>query len=382
MKTLLATTLLASLCLTARNVGAQVNVYDVSPRLNTTLGNITTYGYADRTNSLTPKELRVNSYFFGDYGDPYYDQDPGFRALPAQSGFTPSGLPDGSYLSFDVMSDLQYWNGTGNVVTFGNVPAGETIQMYVPPSPTNPFVTMVGTGGGPYPRSGFPIAQSVDGTTGSAGGGSNPGYFHQHLWSELQAPSGTPADGIYLYELRVKLLESDQQTPYPGVAPSLPFFVLFDNNESLPQYQLAQDWVQTNLVPFGDFNRDHTTDVSDIQAMMDALKDLKAYKTNNQLTNFDLVAFGDVNQDGVVNNLDLQALSVYLANGGTGDTGFGSGSLTAVPEPQTFSLLIIGLLAFARVAHSSRLSLLAGCRVCSASTAISKFEPITSHGKS
>ena len=244
------------------------------------------------------------------------------------------------------MSDIQYWNGVGNVVTFGNVPAGETIQMYVPPNPTNPFVTTVGTGGGPYPRSGFPIGQVVDGTTGSPTGGSNPGYMHQHLWSELQAPNGaTPADGIYLYELRVKLLESDQQTPYPGVAPSLPFFVMFDNNESLAQYQLAQNWVQNNLVPFGDFNRDGVTSVADISAMMNALSDLHTYEANHQLTDFDLMAFGDVNQDGKINNLDLQTLISYLANGGTGDTGSGAagGALTVVPEPASCLLMAIGL---------------------------------------
>ena len=342
MKYFLRLFLLLDLGITASTVCAQISVYDVSPRLNTTLGNITTYGYADRTNSLTPNELRINSYFFGDYGDPYYDQDPGFRALPAQSGKIPSGLPDGSWLSFDVMSDLQYWNGTGTV-TFGNVPAGETIQMYVPPSPTYPFVTTVGAGGGPYPRSGFPIAEVVDGTTGSPNGGSNPGYFHQHLWSELQAPNGaTPADGVYLYELRVKLLESDQQTPYPGVAPSLPFFVMFDNNESLATYQAAQSWVQANLVPFGDFNRDGVTTAADVSAMLAALSDLNTYKANHQLTDFDLMAFGDVNQDGVIDNRDVQALITYLANGGTGDTGLGSGSLAVVPEPATSALFALG----------------------------------------
>ena len=325
--------------ITARPLVAQVNVYDVSPRLNTSLGRLVTYGYADRTNSLTPNELRVNSYFFGDYDDPYFDQDPGFRALSAQSGKTPSGLPDGSYLSLDVMSDLQYWNGSGNVA-FGNVPAGESIEMYLPPSPPQaPNLTFISTGGGPYPRSGFPIGQITDGS-----GPGDPGFMHVHLWSELQARSGTPDDGIYLYELRIKLLQSDRQTPYPGVAPSLPFFVLFDNNESLATYTAAQNWVQANLVPFGDFNRDGVTTAADVSAMMTALSDLNTYKANNQLTNFDVEAFGDVNQDGVIDNRDVQALITYLSNGGTGDTG--QGSLSTVAEPAGWVLISWGFAMF------------------------------------
>ncbi|HEY2760434.1 MAG TPA: dockerin type I domain-containing protein, partial [Pirellulales bacterium] len=135
-------------------------------------------------------------------------------------------------------------------------------------------------------------------------------------------------------------LQSDAQTPYPGVAPSLPFFVLFDNNENLATYTAAQNWVQTNLVPFGDFNRDGITTPADVSAMISALNNLSAYKTNNQLTDFDLQAFGDINQDGLIDNRDVQALLTYLADGGTGDTGLGSESVSAVPEPSSRILLL------------------------------------------
>jgi hypothetical protein len=46
--------------------------------------------------------------------------------------------------------------------------------------------------------------------------------------------------------------------------------------------------------------------------------------------------------DGSINNLDLQALITYIANGGTGSNAPGGGSLTAVPEPGTCVLMVIG----------------------------------------
>ena len=96
-------------------------VEDVSPRVQ--LGRIATYGYDDAGDSssnpvyLTPKPLRVFPYVFGDFadtiGDPYFDNFPGIHALSSanQQGYIPSGLPTGSIVSFDVLSDLKFWNG-------------------------------------------------------------------------------------------------------------------------------------------------------------------------------------------------------------------------------------------------------------------------------
>jgi hypothetical protein len=203
------------------------------------------------------------------------------------------------------------------------VPSGETLQLSPPSQP--PGVT-IGTGTGI--QTCFPI-QNVD-----ANGG-----MHKHLWTELVAGNNpAPSDGIYLFEMRLRLLQSNAQTPYPGVAPSLPFFVMFDNNESLATFQQAENWVQSNLVPFGDFNRDGLTSAADIPAMMSALSNLNSYETTNQLTNFELTAFGDINGDGHVNNADLQALLNL----------FKTGQNALVPEPASIVLLAFGALILGR----------------------------------
>jgi Dockerin type I domain/PEP-CTERM motif len=305
-------------------------VYDVSPRLVTLPSgqqSLATYGYDDAgDNSLNPIYLttnpnRVNAYFFGDFQDPYFDEDPGIHGLSTTSGYTPSNLPPGSWISFDVMSDLQYWSGSGPV-SFGDVPAGETLQMYLPGSLPGQKLGSVTIGTGTGFQPGFPI-QNID-----ANGG-----MHKHLWTELQVgTNSTPSDGIYLFEMRMDLLQSDKTTLYPGVASSLPFFVMFDNNESLATYQAAQTWVTNILVPFGDFNRDGQVNAADIPAMENALTNLSAYQAANNLTNFDLLAFGDINSDGKITNADLQALINF----------FKTGQNTLVPEPSSMVLLAVG----------------------------------------
>ena len=95
--------------------------------------------------------------------------------------------------------------------------------------------------------------------------------------------------------------------------------------------------IDTNFLP-GDFSRDSYVDVADIAAMEAALVDLSAYQAmHSNMTSAQLVSIGDLTGDGVVNNADLQGLINLLANGG------GSGSLTAVPEPSTLVLALIGL---------------------------------------
>src|ERR1700733_15439317 len=79
-------------------------VYDVSPRLVTLPSgqqSLATYGYDDAgDDSLNPIYLttnpnRVFAYYFGDYQDPYFDEDPGTHGLASTSGYTPSNLPQG-----------------------------------------------------------------------------------------------------------------------------------------------------------------------------------------------------------------------------------------------------------------------------------------------
>src|ERR1700759_2181663 len=76
-------------------------VYDVSPRLVTLPSGqerLATYGYDDAGDNstnpiyLTTNPNRVFAYFFGDYADPYFDEDPGTHGLATTSGYTPSNL--------------------------------------------------------------------------------------------------------------------------------------------------------------------------------------------------------------------------------------------------------------------------------------------------
>ena len=90
----------------------------------------------------------------------------------------------------------------------------------------------------------------------------------------------------------------------------------------------------------GDFNQDNKTDQLDIPAMITALTDLNAYKAaHGNLTDAQLGAIGDLDGDGKVTNADLQKLLGTVAISG------GTGALSAVPEPASILLAVVGLAA-------------------------------------
>ncbi len=186
-------------------------------------------------------------------------------------------------------------------------------------------------GGGPYPQAGFTV-QNI----------AADGSMHKHLTTVINSgTNAAPTDGVYLVEMRLKVVQSDEQTLFPGIMPSLPLFALFNVNASgdVPPdaFTAAQQWVTTNLVPFGDFNRDHVSNADDIPAMLQALTDLNAYKTVNHLTDFDLLAFGDMNSDGKLDNRDIQSMLDFMSSGGP----------QLVPEPSSRALLIAAGLSLA-----------------------------------
>ena len=94
-----------------------------------------------------------------------------------------------------------------------------------------------------------------------------------------------------MVEMRVRLLNAANQSQYPGVADSLPIFLLFNNGVDDANVGDAADWVTTNLVPFGDFDRDHSLTAADVPAMLQALANLNAFKSGNSLTDEDLIGF-------------------------------------------------------------------------------------------
>jgi hypothetical protein len=94
-------------------------------------------------------------------------------------------------------------------------------------------------------------------------------------------------------------------------------------------------------IPSGDFNFDGHLDASDLVPMEQALTNASGFESTNALSASDLSTLGDVNHDGFFNNGDLQALLDSLKSGG--------GSDTAVPEPSTLVLGLLGSLSFAGV---------------------------------
>jgi hypothetical protein len=105
-----------------------------------------------------------------------------------------------------------------------------------------------------------------------------------------------------------------------------------------------------NLLLPGDLSDDGHVNVADISALMAALTNLSAYQSTNNLTAPQLLQIADLTGDNLVTNVDLQRLIVNLANSG----GTGGGSVTAVPEPMTISLLAIGATAALPLARRRR----------------------------
>ena len=95
----------------------------------------------------------------------------------------------------------------------------------------------------------------------------------------------------------------------------------------------------------GDLTLDNSLSTADVQEMMFALSDLPDYQSQEGLSNADLMQVADVNGDGVINNQDLQALISDLASQQAG-----GGTTTAVPEPASWALLLIGGVIGLRVA--------------------------------
>jgi hypothetical protein len=87
-------------------------------------------------------------------------------------------------------------------------------------------------------------------------------------------------------------------------------------------------------VTVGDFNQDGHVNAADISVMLSALTNPSAYEATYGLTSDQFNAIANVNGSGVINNAQLQALLTLLKNGG--------GSTSAVPEPATGLLLVVG----------------------------------------
>ncbi|MEX2114575.1 MAG: PEP-CTERM sorting domain-containing protein [Pirellulales bacterium] len=194
-------------------------------------GRIVTGGHDDvlATDNVTQQ---VFGYDFGeDPFDPYFIGDPGFNNGAFAIGVYPNNglLPANTTLGFDVVTNLQYWDGAGGV-SFAAAPVDVSLGLA---------------------RGSFEVLVDGLGQTGTVptiGSTAAAGRVHVHLESTLNY-QGTfdPAvpnapDGVYLVGLTLKL-------PGSGVADSDPIYLVYNNGLTEEIHDEAIDWVQANLVP-------------------------------------------------------------------------------------------------------------------------------------
>ena len=85
----------------------------------------------------------------------------------------------------------------------------------------------------------------------------------------------------------------------------------------------------------GDMDFDGVVTNSDLQSMLDALKNATAFQSANGLSNAELLSLGDVNGDGVIDSADLQSLMTKLTS---------ASGANPVPEPASLAMALYGLL--------------------------------------
>jgi hypothetical protein len=191
-------------------------------------GKVMTGGHDDGTleNAV---ELQVFGFDFGEEpSDPYFIGDPGFNNGGFAIGVFPNDglLPTGQTLSFNLTTNLEYWDGTG-AVNFSAAPADVELGLI---------------------RGSFSTYLSGSGATGTPptiGPTGASGRLHVHLGSELRYqgssdPSAPNApDGLYLIGMTLSL---------NGLQDSDPFYIVYNNGLSEELHDTGMAWVQSTLV--------------------------------------------------------------------------------------------------------------------------------------
>ena len=217
-------------------------------------------GSSDFQNPGEPiiRGVRVFTATTGEGGIPGFTDDPGFNALAGE-------LPPGALLGFDLVDALRLWNGS-DFDTIATEPMRVslfTMSRLTPPD----------AGGF---TEGFEFAAI----------GSN-GAVHSHINYRLEAPE---QPGVYLLTIQLRLDE-------PGIEPSLPAFIVFNNNADPAEADAAASWLEDLLEPDtcpADVTADNQIDLADL---------------NLVLANFgQMSSDGDTNDDGQVDLVDLNAV--------------------------------------------------------------------------
>ncbi|MCA9283326.1 MAG: hypothetical protein KDA30_14950 [Phycisphaerales bacterium] len=211
-------------------------------------------------------DVRVFTATLGN-GFPHFSPNPGFNA---PSG---SGLPAGSTLTFNILDALRKYDPVG--MDFDEIPA-ETMNVSLAAvsrtTPTTPDTFVAG----------FAFAAA-----------SGSGSIHQHINFFLNPPQGA---GVYL--LKLELVSSSG-----SIAPSEPFYFLFNDGRPVSEFEDALAVVETLLTPAcpGDIDGSNTVDVDDLNGIL-----------SNWLVNVGVGSPLDLaNDDGVITVDDL---NVVLSN--------------------------------------------------------------------
>jgi hypothetical protein len=192
-------------------------------------GKIVTGGEDDVTGAVNITE-RVYGFHFDEVAShPFIITDPGFNnGTSFTVGVFPNNglLPVSKDLAFTVLTNLEYWDGTG-AVSFGAAPASVSLGL-------NHDLLI--------------DAASHVPDTSTIGNTAAAGRLHVHIESDLNYTDGTDKnppnapDGLYLIGMKLSL-------PGSGIADSEPIFLIYNNNTDDAIQDDAIAWANANLVP-------------------------------------------------------------------------------------------------------------------------------------
>ncbi len=296
----------------ARAQHFDVLVQDLDGRLAT--------GSADWTAGSWTLGRRV---YASEFDSDYAVSNPGFNALASNSPSLPvgsDGLPAGAALGWDflplkidgVLANLFYWNGANPAaVEFGPLP-GPAYELSL-------FGRNADAGVDGAPE--FVPGDVIEITAANGG-------IHAHRFFFLDSGDNnavtTPADGIYLLAMRLRMAELDRSLAT--------YFVWGTPGSTLPALQAAEAWVEDRvdlLAP--DFAADFDGDL-DVDGA-----DFLAWQQNLGVVEGARLAQGDADGDGAVTAADLAVWSdqfgLNLQTYPGGVSAAGGGVAAPVPEP-------------------------------------------------
>jgi len=276
--------------------------------------------------------------FSGEFDADFAVNSPGYNALAAGSSSMPAGaqalLPNRA-LSWDFLpmtiapqvSNLFYWNGlesdgspgiTPGDVQFGPLPGpGYTLALF------DQSGGSFAVNGGP----GFVPGGTIDSTA-------TDGSLHRHRFYFLQDgdgnPSTLPADGIYLFALRFRMV---------GLVESKPVLMVFGTpGSSVAALDVAAvPWAELQLNLPGDYNGNGVVDGADYVLWRDM----------NGQSGAGLAADGDGNQqvnqaDYLVWRQNFGARSqLIVGNGPASGSGWVAGA--TIPEPSSAHVFLVAV---------------------------------------